>query len=191
MAVTWWWIRHGPTGRKEMNGWTDVPADLGDTAALQRLASLLPADAPVISSDLARAVATADAIAGARSRLPHDRGLREIHFGAWEARLFADVEADDPDLMRRYLEDPGDVAPPGGESWNVLAARVSAVVDALTGDAGDIVAVAHFGTILTQVQRATGSTAHDALAHEIANLSVTRIRRDSEGWHLDEINRTA
>lgn len=191
MAVTWWWIRHGPTGRREMNGWTDVPANLSDTEALRRLAAALPDDAPVISSDLVRAIATADAIAATRPRLPHERGLREIHFGAWEARLFAEIEAEDPDHLRRYLEEPGDIAPPGGESWNALATRVSASVDALTGDAGDIIAVAHFGTILTQVQRATGATALDALNHEIGNLSITRIRRDTKGWHLDEINRIA
>lgn len=185
--VTWWWVRHGPTHRTDMNGWTDVAADLSDTAALDRLAAYLPGDAAVVSSDLQRAVATANAVARGRPRLPHQSGLREIHFGAWEARTFADIETEDPHLLRRYWQEPGDPAPPGGESWNDLCTRVHATVDALTGEAGDIIAVAHFGTILTQIQRAKRCTAHEVLAHPISHLSVTRIDVD-DGWHVREID---
>ena len=64
------WVRHGPTHAKSMVGWSDLPADLGDTAQLARLSTHLPAEALVISSDLIRASATADAIAGKRTRLP-------------------------------------------------------------------------------------------------------------------------
>jgi len=185
--VTWWWVRHGPTGRTDMNGWTDVPADLSDTAALDRLADHLPADATIVSSDLVRAVTTADALARGRSRLPHQRGLREIHFGAWEARAFADIQAADPALLHRYLDTPGDIAPPGGESWNALIDRVNAVVNALTGAAGNIVAVAHFGPILTQIQRATRCAAKDVFGHTVAPLSVTRITFDGD-WRAEEID---
>ena len=40
-----------------MVGWSDLPADLSDTVALQRLHDHLPSDAVVISSDLSRAAA--------------------------------------------------------------------------------------------------------------------------------------
>ena len=43
-----------------MCGWTDLPADLGDHGALNRLSLALP-DAAVVSSDLLRARSTADA----------------------------------------------------------------------------------------------------------------------------------
>ncbi|PRY23577.1 broad specificity phosphatase PhoE [Aliiruegeria haliotis] len=186
--VTWWWIRHGPTHRRDMNGWTDVPADLSDTDLLRRVADHLPENAPVISSDLSRAITTADAIQGSRPRLPHDRGLREIHFGAWEARTFDDVQEEDPRLVRRYWEAPGDVRPPGGESWNDLSQRVNRSVDWLTGEAGDIIAVAHFGTILSQVQRALGCSALEVMARKIDNLSVTRLQFNGRGWDADIIN---
>lgn len=186
--VSWWWVRHGPTHRQDMNGWTDVPADLSDTAALARLAAYLPAEAPVISSDLQRAIATADAIQQGRARLPHERALREIHFGAWEARHFNDVQEEDPKLIRRYLEQPGDVAPPGGESWNEMSERVRRAVDWLTGEAGDIIAVAHFGTILSQVQRARGCDATEALTLRLDTLSVTRLDWDGERWTVGQMN---
>jgi len=83
------WVRHGPTHARSMVGWSDIPADLSDTARLARLASHLPEGALVVSSDLIRARATADAIAGPRLRLGDERDLREIHFGDWELQGLA------------------------------------------------------------------------------------------------------
>ncbi|MFN3991510.1 MAG: histidine phosphatase family protein [Tabrizicola flagellatus] len=167
-----WLVRHGPTHARTMIGWTDLPADLSDRAALARLSAHLPAGAPVISSDLSRAIATADAL-GNRPRLPHDPNLREIHFGAWEARGFAEVEAEQPDLIRAFWDQPGEVRPPGGESWNALTARTWSALDRLRGAAQDIVVVAHFGPILAALQRAEGLTPGQVFAHRIDTLSVT------------------
>lgn len=167
-----WLVRHGPTHAKTMIGWTDLPADLSDTAALARLSAHLPAKAPVISSDLCRAVATADVLSP-RPRLAHDPDLREIHFGQWETRGFAEVETEDPVLIRAFWEAPGDIRPPGGESWNDLTARTWAALDRLQGIAPDVIVVAHFGPILAALQYAGGMTATQAFAHRIDNLSVT------------------
>lgn len=181
-----WMVRHGPTHAKTMVGWSDLPADLNDTAALARLDAYLP-EAPVISSDLIRASATADAIQGGRHRLPNAPDLREINFGAWEQRSFAEVEAESPDLIRAYWEQPGDVRPPDGESWHDVQARVNTVIDGLVGMAPDIIVVCHFGVILTQVQRALGISAYDAFANKIDNLSVTDLSFDNN-WHIGAIN---
>ncbi|OYW57982.1 MAG: histidine phosphatase family protein [Rhodobacterales bacterium 32-66-7] len=169
-----WLVRHAPTHAKTMVGWTDLAADLSDTSALRRLGDYLPGAAPVISSDLQRAVATADTLG--RHRLPHDPDLREIHFGTWELRGFAEVEAEDPALIRAYWDSPGDTRPPGGESWNDLLARTGAALDRLQGLAPDIIIVAHFGPILAALQRATRQTALKVFAHRIDNLSVTRLQ---------------
>jgi alpha-ribazole phosphatase len=167
-----WLVRHGPTHAKAFAGWRDIPADLSDTAALDRLNAYLPAGAPVISSDLIRATATADALSAHRPRLPHDPDLREFHFGDWDGLGFAEVAERWPDLSRRYWEEPGHVAPPGGESWVAAAARIDRAMDRLPRHP-DIVIVAHFGVILTQIQRAAGLTPTEAVAHQIDNLSVT------------------
>lgn len=165
-----WLVRHGPTHARRMVGWTDLPADLSDSAALSRLERALP-QAPVVSSDLIRATATADAIQGARPRLPHDPALREFHYGAWEDRSFDEI--DSPEL-RRYFEAPGDHRAPGGESWNDVAARVHGAVTRLAGPP-DLIVVAHMGVILTLWQRARGISPYEALGHKIDNLSLTRI----------------
>lgn len=185
-----WWVRHGPTHAKCMVGWTDLAADLSDTAALDRLTAHLPGDAVVISSDLMRAVATADAIQGARLRLPHDRDLREIHFGTWEMRGFAEVQDEAPDHIRAFWETPGDTSAPGGESWNTLTARVQAATDRLlaTHRGCDIIVTAHFGAILAALQRAGGLTPEAVFAHRIDNLSVTCLTHDGTGWHIEAVN---
>jgi len=179
--TTWHWVRHGPTHQKSFTGWRDVPADLSDHAAIQRLSAHLPDNALVISSDLTRSIDTAHAIQGKRTRLAHDPGLREFHFGTWDGQHFSTVADWHPDLSRAYWEDPGDHTPPGGESWNASAARVATAVrriEATYPDA-DIIAVAHFGVILTQVQAVLGLSGEAALGHKIDNLSVTTLHPKS------------
>ena len=173
-----------------MIGWTDAPADLSDRRALHRLSRFLPEVATVVSSDLSRARDTADAIQGSRRRLPHRPGLREINFGAWEGRSHADVSADDPDRAFAFWDSPGDVAPPGGESWNLFCDRICADTESLLKAAqGDLVIVAHFGVILSQLQLWLDLTPIEAFSHRIENLSVTRIDLDKTGKaHVPLIN---
>jgi len=177
--TTWHWVRHGPTHQKTFTGWRDVDADLSDAAAITRLADHLPADALVVSSDLTRSVNTATALQGARARLAHDPALREFHFGTWDGVHFSTVADWHPDLSRAYWETPGDHAPPGGESWDQSAARVAMAVRRIEAahPGRDIIAVAHFGVILTQVQAVLGVSAQEVLAHKIDPLSVTILDR--------------
>ena len=178
MAI-WHWIRHGPTHQKSFTGWRDVPADLSDRDALTRLEAELPENALVVSSDLIRSIHTADAVAGTRARLPHDPHLREFHFGTWDGVHFSTVAERHPETSRAYWETPGDVTPPGGESWNQSAARVAMAVDRIeaTYPGREFIAVAHFGVILTQVQAVMRVGAQAVLAHKIDNLSLTSLNR--------------
>lgn len=189
--ISWWWLRHGPTHEKTFVGWRDVPADLSDMAAIARLQSYLPARAALVSSDLRRATATADAVAGAgHERLPHAPALREFNFGEWDGLGFNEVTARDPELARAYWETPGSIAPPGGESWHQAARRVGAWVAAFNADGAPrhVIAVAHIGVIMTQIQQAGGLSAVAAIAHQIDNLSVTRLDWDGSSWATGVIN---
>lgn len=184
------WVRHGPTHQTAFTGWRDVPADLSDTAALARLNDMLPA-ASVISSDLRRAVETANTLGGGRLRLDHDRDLREFDFGAWDGLHFDDVADRDPDLSRAFWERPGDVAPPDGESWNAVTDRVKARIDYhMARTDGDLIAVAHFGVILCHLACATGMSATDALGYKIDPLSVTSLSFENGIWQVLRINHT-
>ncbi|MGI3168805.1 histidine phosphatase family protein [Pseudooceanicola sp. C21-150M6] len=183
-------VRHGPTHQKTLVGWRDVPADLSDTPALGRLSAGLPGHAIVISSDLTRAVKTADAIADGRRRLPHDPALREFDFGDWDGLHFSQAAETHPELSRRYWESPGSVAAPGGESWHAAEARVTSAIDGLHAQyrGADIVVVGHFGMILTQLRRALDVPPETALGQKIDNLSVTSLALDDRGWSVERVN---
>ncbi len=185
-----YWLRHGPTHQRVFTGWRDVPADLSDHAQLARTAALLPAEGLVVASDLRRASATADALAGARRRLPDRQGLREFDFGAWDGLHFTEVAARDPDLSRAYWQDPGDLAPPGGESWNTASARIEAALqDLLAAHPGQpLILVAHLGAILTQVARATGDSPARTLGQHLRPLSLTEISINADHRQLHRID---
>ena len=186
-----WWVRHGPTHETAFSGWRDVPADLTDTARLQRLDAALPR-APVIASDLIRASATAATLTQDRPRLADCPALRELHFGDWDGKHWSEVAETHPDLSRLYWESTGDHAPPNGESWNEASARISREVDRLlaTHRGGDLILVAHFGAILTQLARAQGYDVARAFQHKIDTLSLTRLTHDGTGWTAEVINHT-
>ncbi|KKN37401.1 hypothetical protein LCGC14_0763860 [marine sediment metagenome] len=189
--TTWHWVRHGPTHEKTFVGWRDVPADLSDTAQIDRLTQHLPPKALLLSSDLSRAVTTADVLTlPTRTRLAHEAALRELNFGHWDGMRASDISTSHPELSRAYWTTPGDVAAPEGESWNQAALRINAAVDRINAryPGTDIIAVAHFGTILTQVQRALGVDAHAAMAYKIDNLSATEIHVTDGSWSVVRIN---
>jgi broad specificity phosphatase PhoE len=67
---------------------------------------------------------------------------------------------------------------------------MSSAVDQLVVDhvGRDIIIVAHFGVILSQVQRATSMPAKSVLAFKIDNLSVTCIEHLNPAWRVLGVN---
>ena len=190
MVTRWYWVRHGPTHQKAFTGWRDVPADLSDTDAIARLHDFLPSQALIISSDLQRAVTTADVLSQGRERLPHDRDIREFDFGVWDGMHFSQVAQRDPELSRSFWENPGDIAAPDGESWNAVAQRSSAVVARIMAEhkPRNIIAVAHMGTIMTQIAHAGGMSPYEALGHMVEPLSVTCLEYENRAWRVERVN---
>lgn len=190
MVTRIWWVRHGPTHAKCFLGVSDWPADLSDTARIAALDAALPRPARLVSSDLSRARTTADTLTKGRQRLTHRPHIREFNFGDWEERRFDDVAKTDPDLSRAFWETPGNLAPPGGESWNTVSERVETEVQNLiaTHPGEDIIAVAHMGVIMTQIARCPGMTPYRAMGHEIDNFSITMIERDGPNATLRLVN---
>ena len=192
MTTRFWWVRHGPTHSKAAIGWTDLAADLSDTKALKRLSDYLPPSAELVSSDLVRASATADAVQAGRTRQPDNAALREMNFGDWDGRSFHEIEENYPETSRQFWEAPGKIAPPNGESWDDLSMRISTAVDSIVSNhgAGDVVIVAHFAAILTALQRASGMSAKAAFSFKIDNLSVTRLDyiHSTKSWRVHGVN---
>lgn len=149
-------IRHGPTHLKSMVGWSDVPADLSDTAGITRLRTYLPDTGKVLSSDLKRARDTADALNLGQHRLPDDSNLREINFGDWELKPFAEIDKTDHDRVFAFYDNPGETSAPNGESWNGFCQRTDRAIDRLMSKYPEqpLIIVVHFGVIVSQIQRA-------------------------------------
>lgn len=167
-----------------MIGQLDVDADFSNAESVNRLFPVLPQNALHLCSDLARARQTAAAL---NLNPQFDPRLREISYGEWEGLAFD--AAPDPDLARAFWESPGDIAPPGGESWNDLSARVSALIDEVNG-AGDgpVIAVGHMGSILAALSYATGLPPERALSFRIDPLSITRLDYLDGPWAISCVN---
>ena len=124
-------LRHGQTPmsvQKRYAGRSDVP--LTDTGVRQAAAAakrLAPAGiAVIVTSPLLRTAQTAQEVAAVTgAAVVTDDGFRETDFGAWEGLTFAVVRERWPAELATWLADPA-VAPPGGESFTDVSARVSA-----------------------------------------------------------------
>jgi broad specificity phosphatase PhoE len=154
-------LRHGQTPmsvEKRYAGTSDAPlTETGAgqaTAAAKRLASA-GLDI-IVTSPLLRARQTADAVASAcGAEVAVDQGFRETDFGAWEGLTFAEVRARWPDELAAWLADPS-VAPPGGESFDAVLARVCAALDRVLVSYAErhVLIVSHVTPIKTLIARA-------------------------------------
>ncbi len=128
-------IRHGETdwnveGRYQ--GQADPPLNARGQAQAEALAEALrPAGLQVLyTSPLRRARQTAEVIACALGLPLHEEPrLMEIHQGAWQTRLHAEIERLYPETFQRWHTEPWAVTPPGGESLHQVQQRVYAAVD--------------------------------------------------------------
>lgn len=95
-------VRHGQTDSNasgRFQGQQDVPLNrIGRSQAATLADRLVRVKAAhVVSSDLLRATATAEAIAAASGlEVTTDERLREIHVGSWEGRTSVEVAAENP-----------------------------------------------------------------------------------------------
>jgi alpha-ribazole phosphatase len=75
--------------------------------------------------------------------------LREISYGDWEGTPAAEIRRTDADRYRTWVEHPGQVAPPGGETGAAVAARAVPAVEEIVRrhPDGRVLVVAHKTTI--------------------------------------------
>ncbi len=197
-VTRWWWIRHAPVTEDggRIYGQTDVVCDVSDHAALAALAASLPTKATWVASHLQRTYLTARALRDAGAEAPDpiiEPALAEQDFGDWQGQVRAEIYARNPDWRRFWLA-PARMAPPRGESFVDVIARVDPAIRRFTREhaGGDIVAVAHGGTIRAALAIALKLDPDVALAFSCDNLSLTRIdhiaRPDGEAWRIAAVN---
>jgi probable phosphoglycerate mutase len=153
-------IRHGETdwnAEGRFQGQRDIPLnDLGRVQAeecgtkLARVAARLGfdiGDLSYVASPLSRTRETME-IARASMGLPpdtyrQDERFKELSFGAWEGYTIRELTKRDPEGLKARDIDRWHYAPPGGENYVDLTARIAPAVSDINRPA---VIVAHGGT---------------------------------------------
>ncbi len=154
-------VRHGETAWNasgKYQGWTDVPLnDLGRAqaeACAKRLEEV-PFHS-IVSSDLTRALETAEAIRSHQnaSEIIRTPALREINFGHWESLTYKEIEAKWPGEIHRMYRNPKDARIENGESFlDVQVRAMEAVMEHVKAlpEGKKILFVCHGGTIRTMI----------------------------------------
>ncbi|NLB84371.1 MAG: histidine phosphatase family protein [Synergistaceae bacterium] len=176
-------VRHGKTdwnGQFRFQGKSDIP--LNDEGRMQArklsLRLLAEKDFRIFSSPMARAVETADIIAASRSEcdIQLREGLAEMGFGSWEGRTLHEIEADNPEELRQWREDPFTSAPSGGELFSALLPRVTDVLDEIRSlEDSRIVVVSHGGIIRAALVALLNIPPAASWRMKISNASLTGV----------------
>jgi broad specificity phosphatase PhoE len=128
-------VRHGQTDWNQdgrYQGQADVPLNtIGILQAKEAAEHVRGKHVDIIySSDLSRAVQTAEEIARVvKVPLIIDPRLREINLGEWEGQLFSDIKVKYPELIHLREIAPLKMRPPGGETLGEVANRVYEFAD--------------------------------------------------------------
>ncbi len=193
-------VRHAlvePSARLTMYGTMDVGlcelALRQEAASYRWLAARLPQPARWLVTPLSRTRATAAAIFAAgypEAPLETHPELIEQDLGEWQG-LPHEVFAE----RLRHPAHPFwsiavDERPPGGESFADVIHRVGPAVDRLVAEnaGGDVVIVAHGGSIRAAVAHAMGVGGQPVLAFSIKNLSLTRLEKVGADWRVAAVN---
>ena len=187
-------IRHGETAWNvdtRLQGHLDIPLnDVGLRQAQHLAQALVQRDAidAIYASDLSRAHTTAQAIAKAMDQtVTAHPGLRERHFGAFQGRTYAEIEAELPEHAWHWRKRTPDWTPPaGGESLVALRERIVATVDELASQhpGQQVVMVAHGGVLDILYRAATHLELQAPRTWQLTNTSVNRLLWTPQGLSL-------
>jgi alpha-ribazole phosphatase len=170
-AITVHLMRHGePTLAGRLLGRTDCPATPAGIAACVEAARGLTFH-HVASSDLVRAIGCAAPIASLRQQTAaHGPRWRELDFGRWDGLPPAAIDRDE---LARFWADPEGCAPPDGERWSAIVARVGEALDTI--EDGTLV-VTHAGAMRAALAAACGFDARQVWAFDLPYAAVLSLR---------------
>jgi broad specificity phosphatase PhoE len=188
-------VRHGEsTGNADglLLGRMDAPLTDRGLAQARTLGPALPAVARVISSPLARARDTAEALATGLPIEIDDRWI-EVDYGEFDGRPLGAV----PDEVWTHWRTDPDFRPPGGETLTEAGTRVRSACEELFARDGEgargpgaVVVVSHVSPIKAATCWALGLGDEGAWRLYLATASMTRIAWGASGPLLNRFNET-
>lgn len=146
----------------------------------------------VYSSDLKRAVLTAEACArGKNLPVQTDRRLRELDLGCWETQFFGNVTHACPEKVEQFLYSPGEWSVEGSETvYDVEKRALEALTDIAIAHPGQEVAVVSHGItlrcLLTKILELPYSG--EKLLPIFKNTSVTKLTYDNGRFTMEWMN---
>ncbi|HEY8304376.1 MAG TPA: histidine phosphatase family protein [Solirubrobacteraceae bacterium] len=168
--------RHGQTAYnldRRFQGHLPVPldptgleqaADLAERASAREFVALW-------CSPLRRARETADIVSARIGVEPREEPrMMETDAGEWTDRLFADVQAEDPDGFAGFIEGRPDFAFPGGESFAQQGVRVAAALTDI--ERGDLPALVVCHGVVIRIALFQRAGHKVALAERVPNAAL-------------------
>lgn len=179
-------VRHGEVAGnsgevRTLAGWRDLELTPRGVSQAQSIAARLAGaglDA-VYASTLQRAFLTADAIAAEHNlQTTRDADFREVNYGDWEGLSEAQILENHAELWRRRVQDPWQVAPPGGESYRMLWQRLERAWNGVLARHQDqtVAIVGHNGSIRVLLCMLLDAPPANARRLQIGNCSLSKVQ---------------
>jgi broad specificity phosphatase PhoE len=161
----------------------DEPLDPRGKESLNGLSGRLPACDIILCSPALCACQTADGLALAVTIEPL---LRDCDFGRWAGRSLAGIEANEPEAIADWLENPR-AAPHGGESFADIMRRVGGWMDQMLVRSGSVLAVTHALVIRAAIAHVVGA-GPEAFRHiDVGPLTRARLSGGGGRWTLGSL----
>jgi broad specificity phosphatase PhoE len=158
----------------------DEPLDRRGRESLARLSGRLPSCDTVLRSPALSAAQTAEGLALDACAEPL---LRDCDFSRWTGRSLAEVQAESPEEVAAWLQNPR-AAPHGGESFADVMTRVGRWMDGLLAGHGSILAISHAMIIRAAIAHALGVGPETFRHIDIAPLTRARLSGGGGRWTL-------
>jgi broad specificity phosphatase PhoE len=158
----------------------DEPLDPRGRQSLSRLSSRLPSCQIVLRSAALCAAQTAEGRALDARTEPL---LRDCDFGRWAGRSLAKVQAQAPEVVADWLQNPY-AAPHGGESFADVMTRVSGWMDGLLAGNGSVLAITHPSVIRAAIAHALGAGPETFRHIDVAPLTRAKLSCGVGRWTL-------
>lgn len=176
-------IRHGatlPTEQGRIYHDPQVPLTDKGLDQARALATWLETQKPeiLLSSPAFRVRTTADIVGTGLHLSPCIvEDLDEWRIGEWEGRTYLEIKKAEPELYRRWSNDPIHAAPPGGESVSDLCERVNSVLPRILQlyEGKKLAIVTHAGIIRAMLINALGMPVDNFWRLVIPTGSVSRV----------------
>lgn len=191
-------LRHGETefNRADVfRGRVDLPLNRrGRKQAEAAAAYLSPLSFQAFySSPLRRSVETATAVAESHGgKVETLDAFIDVDYGAWSGKSVDEVRKGWPEVFRLWVEDPGKVTFPGGESLQAVRRRLKAGLERLARDhAGRVLLVGHKLINRLVICIVLGLPTSGIWRVDQSNGAINVISHDERGWMLRRMNDTA